>query len=148
MKKIFALACAAMLVFALVACGNSGNGGKADGVYTAQVDEAYAAANYGWVDTLTVTYKDGVVVEATFESYNANGDLKSQDAAYAEQMGFDPAIWMPQIAQNVVTAGTANEVSNVAGATKATGVARALFAAIEAEGKPGETITVTIPTES
>lgn len=146
MKKVLALASVFVLAFALVACGGgNGDGSKPDGVYTAQVDAAYAEANYGWTDRLTVTYKGGVIVEAEYESYDADGNRKSEDAEYAELMGYAPAEWMPLLSKNVVDAGTANDISNVAGATKATGVARLLLAAIESEGKAGETITVTIP---
>ena len=39
----------------------------ADGVYTAQMDDAAAEADYGWRDQLVVEYKDGKMVSATFE---------------------------------------------------------------------------------
>ena len=51
---------------------------KADGVYTAQMDDAATEASYGWRDELVVEYKDGKIVSASFESYDADGNKKSE----------------------------------------------------------------------
>ncbi|MFV0352487.1 MAG: hypothetical protein ACK5JF_09315 [Oscillospiraceae bacterium] len=147
MKKLFTVALAAVLALALVACSG---GKKADGVYTAKVDAAYAEANHGWTDELTLTYKDGKVVEAVYESYDADGAKKSESTEYAEAMtgagGPSPAEWIPQLASNVVAAGSPDKVEVVAGATNASNSVIALYEGIEKDGKAGETITVTIPT--
>ncbi|MFV0413021.1 MAG: hypothetical protein ACK5L3_07075 [Oscillospiraceae bacterium] len=141
MKKLLAVVFSLMLVVALAACGSST---KADGVYTAQVDAAYAEANHGWTDTLSVTYKDGVIVEATFESYDASGAKKSEASAETYPMTPSPSEWIPQLSENIVTAGTADKIDGIAGATHASDNAKTLLAAIETEGKVGETITVTV----
>lgn len=144
MKKMLSIAFVFVLVLSLVACGG---GQKPDGVYTAQVDAAYAEANHGWTDTLTVTYKDGVVVDAVFESYDADGNKKSEATAETYPMDPHPTEWMPQLSQMVVDAGTSDKMDVIAGATHSSDSAKLLFAAIEKDGKAGETITVTIPVE-
>lgn len=146
MKKLFTLALATVLALALVACSG---GKKADGVYTARTDDAYAEANHGWTDELVLTFKDGKVVEAAYESFNADGEKKSENAEYIDAMtgagGPSPAEWMPQLAKNVVAAGSPDKVEAVAGATSASKTVVALFEGILKDGKVGETITVTIP---
>lgn len=139
MKKFLVIALSAVLALSLVACG----GGKKDGVYTAKVDDATAEAAYGWADQLSVTYKDGKIVDAKFTSLNAEGKEKQNDPTY--QMDPAPSVWMPELAANVVAAGTSDKVAAVAGASHSSANAKALLAAIEKDGKPGETITVTVP---
>lgn len=146
MKRLFAIAAALALALGLVACGGdssgSGNAGKADGVYTAEANDAYVeSAGYGWRDTLALTYKDGEVVGAVFESYNADGQKKSDPGAY-EGMEVSPEEWIPKLSANVLHAEDASGVEAVAGATIASGNARKLYEAIEKEGKPGQTIQV------
>ncbi|MDL2324360.1 hypothetical protein LJC61_04320 [Ruminococcaceae bacterium OttesenSCG-928-A16] len=142
MKKFLAIAFSALLALSLVACG----GGKKDGVYTAKVDANYAAeAGHGWTDQLTVTYKDGKITEAVFDSINAEGTIKSQTTPETYPMEFHPTEWIPQLGVGIVAAQTADKVEVVAGATHASEAAKALLAGIEKDGKPGETIIVTIP---
>lgn len=140
MKKLISLAAALALVFSLAACGSNA---KADGVYTAEADDAYVASNgYGWRDTLVLTYKDGKVVDAKFEAYNADGDAKSVPGNY--DMEPAPSEWIPTLTENVKKATSADGIDGVAGATIASTNARALYAAIEKDGKPGETIQVNL----
>jgi major membrane immunogen (membrane-anchored lipoprotein) len=144
MKKVLSIAFVFVLALSLVAC----SGKKPDGVYTAQVDAAYAAeANHGWTDILIVTYKDGVVADALFESYDANGNKKSEATFEEYPMEYSPSEWMPLIGQEIVRAGTAANMDVVAGATSGSASAQKLFEGIEKDGKAGETITVTIPVE-
>ena len=77
MKKWIALLLALVLALSLTACSK----GMADGVYTAELDDASAEAAHGWRDTLVVEYKDGKIVSATFESYDADGNKKSEATA-------------------------------------------------------------------
>ncbi|MDD6319795.1 MAG: hypothetical protein PUA63_02895, partial [Oscillospiraceae bacterium] len=53
-----------------------------------------------------------------------------------------PSEWIPQLSENIQKAGTAKKIDTIAGATYASNDARALMEAIEANGKPGETIQV------
>lgn len=119
--------------------------GKADGVYTAQMDDASAEAAYGWRDELVVEYKDGKIVSATFESYDADGNKKSETTAETYPMAPSPADWMPELSENIVKAGTSSEIDGITGATLATNNAKAMLAAIEAEGEPDQTIVVSEP---
>lgn len=141
MKKVFSMLLALLLVLGLAACGDK----KPDGVYTARADEEHVLANNGWVDILVVTYEKGVVVDAVFECYNAEGQKKSELGYEEYPISYSPSEWIPLISQRIVQAGTAETMDVVAGATNSSETARLLFEAIEAEGKPGETIIVTIP---
>ena len=114
----------------------------ADGVYTAQMDDAAAEADYGWRNQLVVEYKDGKMVSATFESYDADGNKKSETTPETYPMDPAPSEWIPQLSENILAAGNSADIDGISGATNASNDARALLAAIETEGKPGETITV------
>ena len=114
----------------------------ADGVYTAQMDDAAAEADYGWRNQLVVEYKDGKMVSATFESYDADGNKKSETTPDTYPMDPAPSEWIPQLSENILAAGNSADIDGISGATIASNDARALLAAIETEGKPGETITV------
>ena len=118
------------------------NTAMADGVYTAQMDDAAAEADYGWRDQLVVEYKDGKMVSATFESYDADGNKKSETTPDNYPMDPAPSEWIPQLSENILAAGNSADIDGISGATNASNDARALLAAIETEGKPGETITV------
>ena len=118
------------------------NTAMADGVYTAQMDDAAAEADYGWRNQLVVEYKDGKMVSATFESYDADGNKKSETTPDTYPMDPAPSEWTPQLSENILAAGNSADIDGISGATNASNDARALLAAIETEGKPGETITV------
>lgn len=139
MKKILLMSLAAVLAFSLTACGNSS---KPDGTYTAEMDDAAAESSYGWRDTLTVEYKDGKVVSAVFESYDAEGNKKSETTPEAYPMDPAPSEWIPQMSENIQKAGTSKMIDTIAGATMASNNARALMEAIEKDGVAGETIQV------
>ena len=62
MKKAIALLLALMMLLSLVACGGSK---IADGTYSAEISDASAEANHGWKDFLTITYKDGEMVNCS-----------------------------------------------------------------------------------
>lgn len=144
MKKFVALLLAVLLMFTFAACGESSNGKIPDGTYTARASEA----TYGWTDVLTVTYKDGAIVSATFDSEDENGNLKSKASADEYPMDPLPSVWMPQLSENIVKAGTSADVDAVAGATMGSNNAKALLAAIEKGAKDSSTqwpLTVDMP---
>ncbi len=120
----------------------------ADGVYTAQMDDVAAEADYGWRNQLVVEYKDGKMVSATFESYDADGNKKSETTPDNYPMDPAPSEWIPQLSENILAAGNSADIDGISGATRASNDARTLLAAIETEGKPGETITVSSPADS
>ena len=59
-----------------------------------------------------------------------------------------PSEWIPQLSENILAAGNSADIDGISGATRASNDARTLLAAIETEGKPGETITVSSPADS
>lgn len=132
MKKVLTLAVVAVLALSLVACG----GGKIkDGTYTA---ENKNPAN-GWADTLSLTYKDGVVVEAKYDAKGEDGSLKSETPD--ENYPMDPvlSVWMPQLNENIAKAGSADKIEAIAGATSSSNAAKALYAEVEKKAKAGDT---------
>ncbi len=145
MKKRMLCMCAmlmvAVLAVSLAACGQKQ---MADGVYTAQADDAYVDGDgYGWRDTLVLKYEGGQLVEAVFDSYNAEGAAKSVPGNY-EGMEVSPSEWVPQLSDNIKNAASPDEVDTVAGASIASENARKMYKAILEKGKPGETIDVVL----
>ena len=137
MKKTMALILACVLALALVACGGSS---YKDGTYTAQA----SAANHGWTDTLSVTYKDGKVTAATYDAFADDGSLKSETTAETYPMDPHPTVWIPQLNENILAAGKSDSVEAVAGATNSSNSAKLLMAAIEKAAQKGDTNTVMV----
>lgn len=140
MKRFFAIATALLMMFLLVACG----GGKkmADGVYTAQVDDAFVEAyGHGWREFLEVTMKDGKIVNVVYDGVNADGQHKSDPGVY--NMEPSPAEWLPKLEENIKN-NVDGKIDAVAGATNSSSNAQELLNAILKDGKVGETITVSI----
>lgn len=146
MKKLFVLALAAVMALSLVACGGTK---IADGTYTAQVDEATAAAAYGWTDTLSVTYKGGKIADVDFDAFDADGNRKSEIDPANYPMDPAPSVWMPQIEAAVKATSDADKVAAVAGATHSSANAKLLYAAVIEAAKAGNTtaVVVTVPAE-
>lgn len=140
MKKIVSFAAALLFTVLLVACG--GGNKMADGVYTAQVDDAFVEAyGHGWREVLQVTFKDGKIVDAVYDGVNADGQRKSEPGVY--EMDPSPIDWLPKLEQNIIN-NADGKVDAVAGATSSSSNAEQLLKAIMQNGKPGETITVSI----
>lgn len=148
MKKLATILLVFTLALSLVACSNGGGESKtmADGTYTAVADDAYANGDgHGWKDTLTVTYKDGVITSAEYDSINTEtGQKKSELSADEYPMPVPVSTWIPQLNDAVVSAGSAANIDTVSGATSSTNMAKWLLLAIEDRGEPGKTIEVTI----
>lgn len=141
MKKVLAIALTAILALSLVACGS---GKVKDGTYTAEFKNAV----HEWKDTLTVTYKDGAVVDAKYDAVKDDGTLKS--SLSDEEYGMtDPnpvlSKWMPMLNENVVKAnGDASKVEVVAGATSSSNNAKTLMEAVAKQAKAGDTAPAVI----
>lgn len=146
MKKIAMLTLGAALALSLVACGGTK---IADGTYTAKVDEAAAAASYGWTDTLSVTYQNGKITDVDFDSFNADGDRKSETTAETYPMDPAPSVWMPELEANIKATSSADKVAAVAGATSSSNNAKLLYQAVIDAANAGKTevVTVTVPSE-
>ncbi|WP_294551479.1 FMN-binding protein [uncultured Pseudoflavonifractor sp.] len=117
-----------------------------DGTYTAEMDDASAEAAYGWRDRLVVEYKDGALVSAVFDSYDADGNKKSETTPETYPMDPAPADWIPELSDNILKAGGTAEIDGVTGATIASNNARAMMQAILDSGVAGETVVVSEPT--
>ena len=113
-----------------------------DGTYTAEMDDASAEAAYGWRDRLVVEYKDGALVSAVFESYDADGNKKSEVSSDVYPMDPAPADWMPELSDQILKSGGTGEIDGITGATMASNNARAMMQAILDSGVAGETVTV------
>ena len=130
-KTICAAACAGMLAacLGLAACGGGGSAASyADGTYTAQSeiweDEENGEGNgYGVV---TVTIKDGKIVEADFQTYTPDGELKGEDYGMVNghignQDFYNKAqkavAANPEYASKLVSVGNPDGVDVISGAT-------------------------------
>lgn len=144
MKRILPLFLALAATVTMMA-GCSGSGAKLeDGIYTAQADDSYVSdKGYGWRDTLTITVKDGQMTDATFDAYDADGNPKSVPGNYGD-MQPPPSDWIPQLSENVLSAGLEGTVDGVAGATMSSGNVQKLLDAIEESGEPGGVLDVAL----
>ena len=142
MKKLFAVALSLALVLSLVACG--GTSKIKDGTYKAEMSDAVAEASYGWRDTLTVTYKDGKVSDLDFDSFDADGNRKSEATAEAYPMDPAPSAWMPQLEENLKATTDPDKVAAVAGATNSSNNAKLLYKAVIEKANAGDTTTAVV----
>lgn len=154
MKKILTLGCALILAQGLlVGCGNkteapkeenSGNSGNSsaavykDGTYKASYDRL---DSHNWKSFVEVTVKDGKISAANFDYANDKGELKSNDAKYAETFkkvnGVTPKEVGEQLSKKVVEK-QAGDVDVVTGATHSTKNFNELANAALENAKKGE----------
>ncbi len=148
MKKQWMRAAAALLSAALFCClllGCSSDRPQ-DGTYTAR----YRNASGGYVEYLTVTFRDGKVTDAAFDGYLESDPSKLKSQLTKEEYPMDPhpSEWMPLLAQNVKAAGKdASKIATVAGATSSTGHARELYKAILKAAAKGNTAEIILDNE-
>ncbi len=120
----------------LTSCGT----GIKDGTYSAQM----AAPSEGYTDTLTITYSNGNVSDATFESIHEDGSLKSATTFDNYPMTPHPSEWISELSENVLNAANSDEIDMVAGATNSSNNAKAMMKAIEEKAKAGDTNTAMV----
>ena len=142
MKKVFAVALSLALALSLVACG--GTSKIKDGTYKAEMSDAVVEASYGWRDTLTVTYKDGKVADLDFDSFDADGNRKSEATAETYPMDPAPSAWMPQLEENLKATTDPDKVAAVAGATNSSNNAKLLYKAVVEKANAGDTTTAVV----
>lgn len=147
MKKLLVpAALSAAMLLSLAGCAKTAAApapsAMPDGTYTAEMDDASAEAAYGWRDQLVVEYKDGALVSAVFESYDADGNKKSETTPETYPMDPAPADWMPELSDQILKSGGTGEIDGITGATMASNNARAMMQAILDSGVAGETVTV------
>ena len=144
MKKLILFLLSALMLFSLVGCGGSK---IADGTYSAELSDAATEANHGWKDFLTVTYKDGKMVEVQFDSKDADGNLKSEWTTPENYpMDPQPSEWIPQLEENIKATSNPDKVAAVAGATMGSNNAKELYRAVVEKAKAGDTTTAVIDT--
>jgi major membrane immunogen (membrane-anchored lipoprotein) len=110
----------------------------ADGEYRAEKAEA----SHGWTDFLEITVKNGIIVKAYADAYNADGVLKTDDPNYGERMGYEPTRFFGTLSYRVIAEQSASEVDTFTGATSSSNAVRTLLAAIIENGEAGKTIKV------
>ena len=142
MKKVFAVALSLALALSLVACGGSSK--IKDGTYKAEMSDAVVEASYGWRDTLTVTYKDGKVADLDFDSFDADGNRKSEATAETYPMDPAPSAWMPQLEENLKATTDPDKVAAVAGATHSSDNAKLLYKAVIEKANAGDTTAAVV----
>lgn len=149
-KLILPAALSAAMLLSLAGCAKTAaetpKTTMADGTYTAEMDDASAEAAYGWRDRLVVEYKDGALVSAVFDSYDADGNKKSETTPDTYPMDPAPSAWMPELNDQLLKSGGSGEIDGVTGATLATNNAKAMMKAILDSGVAGETVVVSEPT--
>lgn len=144
MKKLTLFLLSALMLFSLVGCGGSK---IVDGTYSAELSDAATEANHGWKDFLTVTYKDGKMVEVQFDSKDADGNLKSEWTTPENYpMDPQPSEWIPQLEENIKATSNPDKVAAVAGATMGSNNAKELYRAVVEKAKAGDTTTAVIDT--
>lgn len=159
MKKTLLILAA--IVFAVTACEKQT---YVDGTYEATFDEPH----FGWTEYLTFELTGDEISNVDFDAVNADGDLKSTDEAYNENMFTDsayvarmeaagkaptkPETYMPQIESALSNATIVPEfepVDIVSGATSSSVNANALMEAaldMAADGD-GNEIVISYPEE-
>ncbi len=141
MKKIITVLSICALLFTLVACGSSG---YEDGTYTAQTTQDA----HGWADVLSVTYSDGVLTDASFNSINEEGTEKSTLAPEEYPMDPTPGEWIPQLTENVkASEGVPEDIATIAGASLSSQNAKNMLEAINENAMEGNTDTAQVENE-
>lgn len=140
-KKAFLAACGAALL--LSACGG---GNYKDGSYTARFKEA---DDHGWTEYLTVTVRDGKIVQAEFDADGENGMKKSEDEDYKDAYtgaGYDtyPADYSRRLEEALVSTQDENKVDTIAGATTSSNYFRTLMRSLEKAIRKGDTKEVIV----
>lgn len=116
-----------------------------DGTYSlkeVELDE------HGWRVEMTITVKDGKIVESNFDYVNADGQLKSADEGYqqamADKVGVGPADFIPQLNEALVETQNPVDVEVVTGATHSWENFRAYAQMLVQAAQKGDTTTIEI----
>jgi major membrane immunogen (membrane-anchored lipoprotein) len=109
-----------------------------DGEYRAE----FAEASHGWTTFLEITVENGLIVKAYADAYNEDGNLKTDDPYYAENMGYDPVRFFGVLAQEIISGQSVEEIDTFTGATHTSDEVRTLLRAILENGEAGKTIKV------
>ena len=146
MKRIGAAALVGLLLlFAFAAAGCDTQKTYVDGSYRAEFADF---DSYGYKDFLEITVQGGRVTAVTFNGVDAQGGLKSDDAAYRENMekiqGTNPSKYSADVINQYLEQLDIKKVDIVAGATYSTNCFKALFFALEANMLKGDQTLVVV----
>ena len=116
-----------------------------DGTYSLKEVEL---DDHGWRVEMTITVKDGKIVESNFDYVNADGQLKSADEGYqqamADKVGVGPADFIPQLNEALVETQNPVDVEVVTGATHSWEKFRAYAQMLVQAAQKGDTTTIEI----
>lgn len=150
MKKVLSLVAAvAMAMTLLVACGGDDSSEVVDtpefvdGTYRAE----WATYDHGYKEFMEVTYENGVITNVIFDAVNEEDpELFKSSLGIEEYPMFDaegnefyPAIWYPELMENIKNAATPEDIALIADATHSCENARLMFAAIQELARTGDT---------
>lgn len=137
------LLCGALLCGMLTGCRASR---PQDGTYTAR----YQYPSHGYVEYLTVTFRDGRAAEVEFDAYSETDPSAKKSSLTKEEYPMDPhpSKWMNDLERNIEKAGLkADKIAGVAGATSSSRHARELYDAVLTAAREGKTETVLVRNE-
>lgn len=116
-----------------------------DGVYKATYDYI---DSHGWKPQLSVTVKGGKITVAKFDYVNPQGKLKTQDIGYNAAMKkvkhTYPALYSPQLGQELVKGQSVDKVDVVTGATSSSTNFKALATEALNHAKKGDKSTAVL----
>lgn len=110
-----------------------------DGTYTAEFAEY---DTNGYKDFIIVEVKDGAVVRLEYDAVDAEGNYKTQDTAFGEEMekqaDTQPARYAGDLVNQYLEKGAIDAVDDVAGATWSSECFKTLFKALEEQMYAGD----------
>ncbi len=135
--------CGALLCSTLTGCRSSR---PKDGTYTAR----YQYPSNGYVEYLTVTFRDGRPTEVEFDAYLETEPETKKSELTREEYPMDPhpSEWMDDLEDNIEDAGLKpDRIATVAGATSSSRHARELYDAILTAAKDGSKKEIIVENE-
>ena len=118
-----------------------------DGVYAAEMSEAYVAAEgHGWQDYLKITVAGSRVAEVEFDSLK-DGTKKSTVSAAEYPMNPPASEWIPKLNEAIRKAEVPEAMDTISGATMSSNNARRMYAALLEHARTGNTDIVVLDGE-
>ena len=142
-RGVAVLLCGALLCSLLTGCRSSR---PQDGTYTAR----YQYPSHGYVEYLTVTFRDGRAADVEFDAYSETDPTAKKSELTKEEYPMDPhpSEWTDKLEDNIEKAGLkADKIAGVAGATSSSRHARELYDAILTAARAGKTETILVKNE-
>ena len=139
-----------MFVVTLCGCQNTGDQTLTDGTYRAEM----SAESHGYKDYVEITVTGGKIDAVVFDAVAADGKRKSEDDEYKNAMIAGnrnagvaetyPAVYMKQLADQLLETQKIDQVDTVAGATTSSDDFKTLVQALMGNLKSGNTQTVVV----